>query len=58
MVVMLRDCGLTWYRSNNQHWTPWEKFQADFIRFFLSSRHLNRLEADIRQRTQRQRKKF
>uniref|UniRef100_A0A1B0BSI8 Retrotransposon gag domain-containing protein n=1 Tax=Glossina palpalis gambiensis TaxID=67801 RepID=A0A1B0BSI8_9MUSC len=32
MVVMLRDRALTWYRSNNQHWTSWEEFRADFMR--------------------------
>uniref|UniRef100_A0A1A9ZW93 Retrotrans_gag domain-containing protein n=1 Tax=Glossina pallidipes TaxID=7398 RepID=A0A1A9ZW93_GLOPL len=58
MVVMLRDRALAWYRSNNQHWTSWEKFRTDFTRFFLSPRHLDRLEDDIRRRTQRPRENF
>uniref|UniRef100_A0A1A9V8F7 Retrotrans_gag domain-containing protein n=1 Tax=Glossina austeni TaxID=7395 RepID=A0A1A9V8F7_GLOAU len=55
---MLRDRALTWYRSNNQHWISWEKFRADFTRFFLPPRHLDRFEDDIRRRTQRPREKF
>uniref|UniRef100_A0A1B0G1U3 Retrotransposon gag domain-containing protein n=1 Tax=Glossina morsitans morsitans TaxID=37546 RepID=A0A1B0G1U3_GLOMM len=58
MVVMPRDRALTWYRTNNQHWTSWEKFRGDFTRFFLPPRHLDRLEHDIRRRTQRPRKNF
>uniref|UniRef100_A0A1A9ZGC0 Retrotrans_gag domain-containing protein n=1 Tax=Glossina pallidipes TaxID=7398 RepID=A0A1A9ZGC0_GLOPL len=58
MVVMLRDRALTWYRSNKQHWTSWEKFRADFTRLFLPPRHLDRLEDEIRRRTRRPREKF
>uniref|UniRef100_A0A1B0ACR2 Retrotrans_gag domain-containing protein n=1 Tax=Glossina pallidipes TaxID=7398 RepID=A0A1B0ACR2_GLOPL len=58
MVVMLRDRALTGYRSNNQHCISWEKFRADFTRFFLPPRHLDRLEDDIRRRTQRPRENF
>uniref|UniRef100_A0A1A9VDC5 Retrotrans_gag domain-containing protein n=1 Tax=Glossina austeni TaxID=7395 RepID=A0A1A9VDC5_GLOAU len=58
MVAMLRYQALTWYRSNNQCWISWEKYRTDFTRFFLPPRHLDRLEDDIRQRTQRPREKF
>uniref|UniRef100_A0A1B0C427 Retrotransposon gag domain-containing protein n=1 Tax=Glossina palpalis gambiensis TaxID=67801 RepID=A0A1B0C427_9MUSC len=58
LVVMLSDRALTWYRSNIQHWTSWEKFRADFMRFFLPPRHLDKLEDDIHRRTQRPREKF
>uniref|UniRef100_A0A1A9ZZU4 Retrotrans_gag domain-containing protein n=1 Tax=Glossina pallidipes TaxID=7398 RepID=A0A1A9ZZU4_GLOPL len=58
MVVMLRDRALTWYRSNNQQWTSWEKFRTDFTRFFVPLRHLDRLEDYIRRRTQRPRENF
>uniref|UniRef100_A0A1B0ACH6 Uncharacterized protein n=1 Tax=Glossina pallidipes TaxID=7398 RepID=A0A1B0ACH6_GLOPL len=40
MVVMTRDRDLTWNRNNNQRWTAWEKFKTDFMKFFLSPRHL------------------
>uniref|UniRef100_A0A1A9UD02 Retrotrans_gag domain-containing protein n=1 Tax=Glossina austeni TaxID=7395 RepID=A0A1A9UD02_GLOAU len=58
MVVMLRDRALTWYCSNNQRWTSWEKFRTDFTRFFLPPRHLDGLEDDVRRRTQRPRENF
>lgn len=52
IVMMLRHRALTWYRNNNQQWTAWEKFKADFLRFYLPSRHF------IRRRTQRPTDKF
>uniref|UniRef100_A0A1A9VB53 Retrotrans_gag domain-containing protein n=1 Tax=Glossina austeni TaxID=7395 RepID=A0A1A9VB53_GLOAU len=58
MVVMLCDQALAWYRNNNQRWMAWEKFKTDFLRFFLPSRYLTRLEDDICRRTPRSREKF
>uniref|UniRef100_A0A1B0A7Q3 Retrotransposon gag domain-containing protein n=1 Tax=Glossina pallidipes TaxID=7398 RepID=A0A1B0A7Q3_GLOPL len=58
MVVMLRDRALTWYRNNNERWTTWENFKADFLKFFLPPRYLTQLDDDICRRTQRSKEKF
>lgn len=58
MPELLKDRALMWYRNNNQHWTSWEQFKRDFLRFFLPSRYFEQLDDDIRQRHQRQGESF
>ncbi|XP_067639274.1 uncharacterized protein [Eurosta solidaginis] len=52
---LFKDRALVWLRNNNRHWSEWNSFKYDFLRFFLSASYFER---EIRQRTQRPRESF
>ncbi|XP_036347166.1 uncharacterized protein LOC118756514 [Rhagoletis pomonella] len=58
MPELLCGTALHWYRNNNEHWSSWITFKRKFLRFFLPTRYLERLEDDIRQRSQHPREKY
>jgi len=42
-----------WFRVGNLHETTWSDFKREFLEFFLPPRYFQRLEDEIRSRTQR-----
>ncbi|XP_065361937.1 uncharacterized protein LOC135955515 [Calliphora vicina] len=55
---LFKEKALVWLRNNNRHWTKWSLFKKDFYRFFLPTRYFEKLEDEIRKRTQHAREPF
>lgn len=49
---LLNGQALLWYRNNVIVWNFWEYFSEDFKAFHLKSQYYDKLEDDIRKRTQ------
>ncbi|XP_037929899.1 uncharacterized protein LOC119664498, partial [Teleopsis dalmanni] len=47
MTILLKDWAAMWYRNNNERWTLWSSFKADFLEFFLPYDYYERL-AELR----------
>jgi hypothetical protein len=47
-----------WFRVNTLYQVTWEEFKQEFMDFFLPPRYFQRLEDDIRSRTQRRGERF
>lgn len=58
MSEFLKDRALIWYRNNNQHWDEWIGFREALLKFFLPSRYFEKLDDEIRRRSQRGRESF
>ncbi|XP_037807712.1 uncharacterized protein LOC119601077 [Lucilia sericata] len=58
MPEFFKDKALIWFRNNNKHWERWSMFKKDFYAFFLPTRYFEKLEDEIRKRTQRSRETF
>lgn len=58
MPEFFRDRALIWFRNNNGHWRDWKSLRAGFYNFFLSSRYFEKLDEEIRKRTQRYKEPF
>lgn len=48
----LHGQALEWYRNYRGNWTSYEDFAADFRKFYLPRQHHDKLEEEIRRRTQ------
>ncbi|KAI8117109.1 Retrovirus-related Pol polyprotein from transposon 17.6 [Lucilia cuprina] len=58
MPEFFKDKALIWFRNNNKHWEKWSMFKKDFYALFLPTRYFEKLENEIRKRTQCSRETF
>lgn len=47
-----------WYRNSKHSWTGWQEFKQEFLKFFLHTRYLERLDNKVRQTLQLEGEKF
>ena len=58
MCELLKDRVLIWFRNNQKPWELWSQFKKDLLELFLSQRCFEKLEIEIRSRTQRPQENF
>ncbi|KAL9900350.1 uncharacterized protein ACN427_007608 isoform 1-T2 [Glossina fuscipes fuscipes] len=58
IMELLNGKAAIWYRNNRRVWAGWQEFRQEFLKFFLPTRYLERLDDQVRQTFQLAGEKF
>ncbi|KAL9875278.1 uncharacterized protein ACN427_013472 [Glossina fuscipes fuscipes] len=58
IMELLNGKAAIWYRNNRRAWAGWQEFRQEFLKFFLPTRYLERLDDQVRQTFQLAGEKF
>ncbi|KAL9888077.1 uncharacterized protein ACN2A1_010196 [Glossina fuscipes fuscipes] len=58
IMELLHGKAAIWYRNNRRVWSGWQEFKREFLKFFLPTRYLERLDDQVRQTFQLAGEKF
>ncbi|XP_037897750.1 uncharacterized protein LOC119642628 [Glossina fuscipes] len=58
IMELLHGKAAIWYRNNRRVWSGWQEFKREFLKFFLPTRYLERLDDQLRQTFQLAGEKF